>query len=136
MHLFTHQSSHPKFDAQRNLEGITHYVDDQTLRYHKSRILSTHITDNGLLLALVESVALDPQGRSRGFRPVIFDIFGTVLSRVDLEACFKTSAAAEKAMWAELEKIDAKAVTLAAIREQKKTFAEAMQSLTEKVRAL
>ena len=136
MHLFTHQSSHPKFNAQRNLEGLTHYVDDQTLRYHKARILKTHITDNGLLLALVESVALDPRGEERRFRPVIFNLFGMILSRNDLTNCFKSSAAAEKAMWAELEKIDAKAVTLAAIREQKKTFAEAMQSLTEKVRAL
>ena len=29
--------------------GRTHYVDDETLHWHKSRVLSSRCTDNGLL---------------------------------------------------------------------------------------
>lgn len=119
MKLFAHQSSYPKINAQCNLSGIASYVDDQMLRYHKARVLSTYTSDNGLLFSLVESVALDPNGYERGFRPVIFNIFGTILSHNNLENCFKSSAAAEKSMWAELNKLDAKALTIEAINRRK-----------------
>jgi hypothetical protein len=33
-------SDNPTISAQKNLEGRTHYVDPQTLKYHGSRILS------------------------------------------------------------------------------------------------
>lgn len=115
MKRFTHQSSNPKRNAQKSLEGITHYVDDGTLKFHKSRILSTHILDEGLLFALVESCALDMHNTSRGFRYVIFDVMGTVIGRVTLEEAFKTRRQAEKAMWAYVDTLDAKALTKEAI---------------------
>ena len=42
---------------------------------------------------------------------LIFDIFGTVVSRVSLEDAFRTRAQASKAMWAELNTLDAKETT-------------------------
>src|SRR5260221_260794 len=94
--------------------GRTHYVDDDTLRFHKSRVLSACVHDGGLLFSIVTSDALDMHNRSRGFRYVIFDVFGTVLVRPDLENAFKSSEKASKAMYAELERINAKQHTIEA----------------------
>jgi len=115
MRRYTKESTNPKSNAQRALSGRTHYVDPDTLTYHKSRILRTFILEDGLIFGLIESVALDPDNRTRGCRSVLFDIFGTVLERNELEDCVKTRKQAEKAMWADLETIDAKALTLEAI---------------------
>lgn len=111
---FEQHGSHPIFNAQQNLRERTHYVDDDTLRFHKSRIVSTKITDDGLLFAMVESVA-HWDNMKRGFRPVIFDIFGTVLESTSLEDCHKTKAQATKAMWAKLDSIDAQSHTVEAL---------------------
>lgn len=133
MNLFREESSNPKYNAQRNLCGRTHYVDDDTLKFHKSRILETHITDNGLLFALVESVAVVMDGSQRRYRPVIFDTFGTTLSRVNLEDCHKTRKAAVKAMWATLNSISGMDHTLAAISEAKASYAAELDSFANVV---
>ena len=125
MNLYENRSSYAKPNAQQNLEGRTHYVDDATLRFHKSRILRAKAVDQGMLFALIESYAADMHGRTRLFRHVIFDITGHTIDRPDMEHGHKTRKAAEKAMWTALDGIDAKAVTLAAIdREQANTAAE------------
>jgi hypothetical protein len=111
MRPYRAESSDPTSNAQRNLEGRTHYVDADTLRFHKSRVLKTYIPDNGLLFGLIESVAMDMHNTKRGFRYVVFDIFGTVLSRVNLEECFSTREKAQKAMWIYLNGVNAVEVT-------------------------
>lgn len=131
--LYCNESSNPKWNAQRNLSGRTHYVDDETLRWHKSRVLSARHTDNGLLFAIVTSDALDMNNTKRGFRYVIFDLFGTVLSRVTLEEAFKTSEAATKAMWKHLNEIDAVTITLMAIDKVAANYRLEMDELREKV---
>lgn len=136
MNLFREESSNPKYNAQRNLEGRTHYVDDSTLKFHKSRILETHITDNGLLFALIESVALDMGNTQRVYRPVIFDVFGTVLWRVKLKDSYGTRKAAEKAMWADLNAIDAKEHTYKAAIASREAYAAEMNELIDKVAKL
>jgi hypothetical protein len=133
---YKRESSDEKTNAQRNLSGRSHYADDATLRYHKARILSTHITDKGLLFALTESVALDPQGLRRGFRFVVFDIFGHVVERADLESCWRTHDAARKAMWDFLNGADAKALTLSAIEREERHFAGDMAHLRQVVSEL
>ena len=112
---FETRGGNATFNAQQNLRERTHYVDDDSLRFHKSRILQTHVTDDGLLFALLESVALDWDNTRRGFRYVVFNIFGDVISRVSLEDCSATREAARKAMWRYLNTVDAKAETLAAL---------------------
>lgn len=97
--LFRCASSDAKVNAQRNLDGRTHYVDSDTLRYFSSRILAAGDVDRGLLLYLLESTATNADKTARGFRFVVFDIWGTVIERASLSECWKTSEAARRAMW-------------------------------------
>lgn len=101
-------SSNPKLNAQANLSGKTHYVDDDALGFFHSRIISTREIDHGLVFLLIESVAADHQNRSRGFRFVAFDLFGTVLNeRPSLTSGLcRTSSQAEKQMWAWADEFD------------------------------
>lgn len=93
---FREESSDPKREAQRNLIGRTHYVDDDTLRFHKSKVLAARVLFDGLLFAIVESYSADYEGTWRLVRPVVFDIFGNVIDRVELADGFKTRKQAEK----------------------------------------
>jgi hypothetical protein len=141
MNFYREESSNPKWNAQRNLQGRTHYVDDDTLRFHKSRIISSrviggHDRRGGLLFAIITSDALDMNNTRRGFRFVIFDIFGSVLERPDLDNAFRTSEQARKAMWQAIEKIDAQAHTLEAIERQRKQHETEMNDLRDKVLSL
>lgn len=64
--LFENRSSYSsKDDAQRNLDGKTHYVDEGTLKAFYSRISSARHTDHGLIYSIVESVAADHQNNSQ-----------------------------------------------------------------------
>lgn len=115
----------PKHCAQRNLSDRTHYVDDGSLSFHKSRILSTYIVNDGWLFALVESVGMNYENTKRGYRYVVFDVAGNVVSCVNLEDCFKTRRAAVKAMWAYLNMADTKALTQEALdRAERNAIAE------------
>ena len=105
--LFEDRSIYPKRRAQMALQGRTHYVDDDTLRFFHSRILVCEITSDRLLCGIVESVACDSDNTKREFRPVVFDVFGTVLERPGIGNGYRTRAQAEKEMWAALNKIDA-----------------------------
>jgi len=129
MKLYQNESSDPKYNAQRNLDGRTHYVDSNTLRFHKSRVLNTATPYNGLLFALVESYAMDYENTRRAFRPVIFDVFGNVIERPALEEGFKTRKEAIAAMWDAVNKIDPIAVTESAIAQKEKHHAQEMQWL-------
>ena len=95
--------------------GRTHYVDDDTLRFHKARILDVEASHGGLLYTIIESCTKDYEGRYRGYRHVTFDLFGTVISRVCLEDMVSSTRAARKKMQAELATIDAIAVTRAGL---------------------
>lgn len=88
------ESSDPKYNAQRNLRGKTHYVDDDTLRFHKSRVLSAQAIHGGLLFRIVCSDSLDMHNTKRGFRAVVFDVFGTTIDRPKLEDATATRQAA------------------------------------------
>lgn len=94
---FCYESGDPKHNAQRNLRGKTHYVDDDTLRWHKSRVVGCAHLHDGLLLRVTCSDAIDMHNTKRGFRSAVFDIFGTTVSRPKLEDAASTSAAAVKA---------------------------------------
>jgi hypothetical protein len=135
MQLFSNQSSYALDNAQRNLMGRTHYVDPDTLRFHKSKVKSSRHTDNGLLFAIVTSDAIDYQNRKRGFRYVIFNVFGTVIARTKLEDAYRTEQQATKAMWKALNEIDAKAITQTAIANAEKHFASEMATLRQEIGA-
>ena len=131
--LYRNENSNPKWNAQRNLMGRTHYVDDDTLRFHKSRVISTMTSGNGLLFVLITSDALDMNNTKRGFRYVIFDMFGTVVGRVSLEEAYRTSSQATKAMWAYLNTLDAVGLTLSAIDRAEHYHKQEMDELRAKI---
>lgn len=133
MNLYENNSSYAKVNAQNNLCGRTHYVDDSTLRFHKGRILRAKATCDGLLFYIIESCAADMHNTRRIFRPVIFDIAGHVISRPALEDGCKTRAQAEKMLWAEMEKIDNKASALAAVDRAEKYAMEDYVRIREKI---
>jgi len=93
--LFGDKSNDPKHNAQKNLSGRTHYVNDDTLRFFGSRIISAYPTNDGLFFKIVESVATDHNKSRRGFRVVVFDLFGCAVFRPSFDECTSSSAAAE-----------------------------------------
>jgi hypothetical protein len=131
--LYKCENSYHLVNAQSNLMGRTHYVDPGTLKFHKSRVLYSAVAYEGLLFAIVTSDALDYQNTKRGFRYAIFDLFGTCLDCPKLEEAFRTKEQAKKAMWAQIDKIDAKAVTLDAIAKAEFWHAKEMADLRNTV---
>ena len=97
----------PKADAQHNLRGRTFYVDDDTLKYHKARILNSAPACDGLVYWIIESYAVDYANINRAFRPVVFHILGDVIYRVGLDDGFKTEKAARLALDVFLDSFDA-----------------------------
>jgi len=127
LYRFEQKSYDAKRCAQLNLVGRTHYVDDATLKCFSSRILKTVISDDGLLLALVESYkGFDDK---RLFRPVVFNILGWTIDRPDMASGFKTKAQAIVAMWDALNNINA-------IEHTKKALASHLESETNNVNRL
>lgn len=104
--LFSQESYNCTRNTQINLAGKTHYTDSDTLRYFHSRIVASSDTENGLIFWFIESAAKDCNNTSRGFRYVAFDLFGTVLCRVDLADMTSTSEKARKQFWTWLETFD------------------------------
>ena len=89
--------SQPKHEAQEALQSRTHYVDDSTLRYFHARITGARPIMEGLFFEIVESSSKDMQNTARGFRVVVFDVFGSTVYRPSLQDMKSTSAAARKA---------------------------------------
>ena len=96
LRLYRRESSDPTRDAQHNLDGRTHYADDDTLRWYKRRILAARADAEGLLFLVLTSDAADFENRRRVFRVVAFDLFGTIIFRDSLEDAATTSKGARK----------------------------------------
>ncbi len=145
---FDQQQYHSKYlstaraNAQAMLEGRTHYVDDNTLRYFNSRITGAQPSTFGLFYRITESCSRSYDGTGRGFRTVLFDLNGQTVYRPDLDSLHSTSAKAEKAFYAWFESFD----PLAYYREELTTHARrahkraanleaAIESLTEEATA-
>lgn len=96
-----------KFNAQSNLTGRTHYADDSTLKFFHARINSCRVAHEGLVFAMVESVAEDMNNSRRGFRFVAFDIFGAVINdRSSTDSLHRKSDKAISDMLTFLESFD------------------------------
>ena len=54
---------------------------------------------NGAFYKIIESLSLDHNNTKRGFRAVLFDIFGTVVYRPDLSECFTSKEKADKGFY-------------------------------------
>jgi hypothetical protein len=136
MNLFRNESSHPLDNAQKNLMGRTHYVDPDTLKWHKSRVLSSGMTDGGLLFWIVTSDALDMDNTRRGYRFVVFDVFGHVVSRQKLEDAWKRREPCDKAKLAFLNRFDAVTHTRQAIHEARENYLSELLTLGSSVDAI
>lgn len=135
-HLFQHKSSYSKSNAQLNLESRTHYVDDDTLRYFKSRVLYSGHMDGGLLFYIVESFAHSVTGK-RLFRGVIFDIAGNVVNdRASFDDAYKTSKQALNAMWKQANQLDAVEITRQAMQSEKRYLERQIERLEKDIEAL
>lgn len=97
--IFTTRYSHTKSNAQDNLCSRTHYVDNDTLRYHASRVLGAIVLAEGALYLITESTALDYHKTRRGFRCVMFDLTGRSIYHPDLNDCHKSKDTAQHAFW-------------------------------------
>ena len=126
--LFSQHSYTAKTNAQRNLAGRTHYVDDATLRFFFARITLARDECDGLIFCLVESVAQDFQNRARGFRFVAFDLFGDVLDGTRNQY-FSSTAAARKAGDAWLQTFDVAAHYRATLEERATRFSRMADSM-------
>jgi len=127
--VYTDHASDPKLNAQRNLDGRTHYVENGTLGWHKARVLSCCTSHAGQLLTIIESVALDWDNTKRGFRYVTFDLFGTVISRVQLEECWRTQEEAREWRDGFLAEVDAVAVNREGLARERRSVGEQLDRL-------
>ena len=91
--------SNPTAVAQDQLSGRTHYVDPTTLRYFRSRIINAAPVADGLLFRIIESSSIDPDHTCRGFRFVVFDVWGWVVERPALDDMVRTSDKARAAFY-------------------------------------
>jgi hypothetical protein len=134
--LFADNSSDAKWRAQRALAGRTHYATDDTLRHFKSRILSSSCLEQGAAFWLIESLSLDYSHSSRGFRFVCFDVFGTVLERVNLGHAFTSSEGARRGFWAWFESFDLRAHYVDVLQARADRLASEAKALRAAVRSI
>lgn len=128
--LYKDRAGMPLNQAQRNLEGRTHYVDDATLRSFVAKIHSVSIMDEGLILGLVESVQAGPNSESgRLYRPVLFDVFGNTIALPDLEHSFKTLKQAQSEFWKAADEVDAVELTIEGLKRKRDTLAADAETL-------
>jgi hypothetical protein len=135
LRTFDCQSCDPKYNAQRNLSGRTHYVDEDTLKGFGSRILDSGNDQTGMVFWIIESVSSKPHDGSRNKRFVAFDLFGTVLTERTEDMWHRDSRAAEKAGFAWLATFDAAAHTVAAMTAKAKHDATEAKRILSALRA-
>jgi hypothetical protein len=99
--LFSDKSSYTAPNAVRNLENRTHYIDKNTLRFFNARIVGGSDQCAGTVFRLIESLP-DGNGK-RGFRFVVFDVWGTVLNEREF---YTTSQKATNAFYKWLGEFD------------------------------
>jgi len=73
--LYSDKSYVPKNNAQANLDGRTHWADDDTLRFFSCRILTAGDYGNGELFCVTYNQAQSFDG-GKVFGFIIFDVFG------------------------------------------------------------
>lgn len=126
------KSCDSKYNAQRNLDGRTHYADDDTLRFFKARILSSSDEANGLLFVLVESVPNPSKNPAKNKRAVVFDIFGTVVNDRDGEAAWhRTSEQARDSAREFVAGFDAISHTIAELERKAKRLEDESASIRQ-----
>jgi hypothetical protein len=112
MNPYTSQSCNATRNAQQNLQGRSYYVTQDTLRFHRSRVLSCSIEFGGYALSIIESYAM--HDGERRYRGVVFDIIGNVVTRREMADGFKTARAAREDLHRELARIEPRIIEITA----------------------
>ena len=74
---FRCRSCDAKWDAQQNLQGITPWANDDTLKYFSARIQGTQYLGNGTFLMVRSTVGASKAGDKGRYKVNIFDLSGT-----------------------------------------------------------
>lgn len=134
--LFSDKSYNARSNAQINLDGKTHYVDNATMRYFGSKILASSDHANGRIFALCESLQAGfDASAGRVTRYVAFDLFGTVIYHPDIDASFKTREKARKAFYVWFEAFDVDAHYRAAMLARADSLEREAQDLRNEVQS-
>jgi hypothetical protein len=112
---FREESCYPDSNAERNLQGRSHWADPATRKAFKSRILDSGISHDRLIFWAIESNGSKPYDTKNNKRFVAFDVFGSVLTEHD--EWFSSSKAAYKSGKAWLDSFDAESHTKARLIE-------------------
>jgi hypothetical protein len=105
-------SCNARYNAQHNLRGRSHFVDEDTLRYFRGRVLNAYDSANGRLFVVVHSQIENYDNTNRVYSYAIFDLAGSVVAG---RLPHKTAAKARKECEEMLEQIDADQLTLDAL---------------------
>ena len=127
---FTERSSNPKLNAQYNLNRRTPYVSDETLRFHYAKVLATGVIADGLGFWIIESTSRDMNNTSRGFRPVVFDVTGTVVYRPEMNDLLNTRKQAESLLVKMLKEINIKTECVKSLQRELGSIEKQIAELT------
>lgn len=135
--LYRERSGFPLSQAQRNLEGKSHYADDVSLRDYQGKILSCAAMDEGLTLGIVESYQAWPgQSNPPKFRPVFFDVFGNVVYRPDPDTSSDSLKAAQAEFWKFASTIDPVALTMKGLEAKRQVIQAELDTVTKLMETL
>lgn len=110
---YEQHSYNPRYNAQHNLRGRSHFVDDDTLRYFRGRVLSAYDKADGRLFVVVHSQASGFNDATRVYSYAIFDLAGSVIAGQAKH--YKSAATARKHCADMLALLDADQITLDAL---------------------
>jgi len=112
---FEDKSYRADYSAERNLQGKTHYVDADTMRFFSARTLCARALSPLYFIILQSQKSGPGSAAGRVRRVTVFDVFGEVVEQSDDIA---NAAKADQAYYALCDKWSAPAF---AIREAKKS---------------
>jgi hypothetical protein len=110
---YSQHSYNARYNAQHNLCGRSHFVDDDTLRYFRGRVLSAYDKADGRLFVVVHSQASGFNDATRVYSYAIFDLAGSVIAGQAKH--YKSAATARKHCADMLALLDADQLTLDAL---------------------
>lgn len=96
-----------KAKAQKALDGLTHYCDDNTLKGFNCKIVSCSVLDQGKMFGLVEHLPMYGFDAPKKYRCVFFSVDGMGI-RSDLT--YNTKAQAMKGFWNEANDLEADSI--------------------------
>lgn len=132
--LYKERSGFPLNQAQRNLEGRTHYVDDAALASFQSKIVGAYVLDEGMIFGIIESLEHPTLGKI--FRPVFFDLFGNVVAKLEAEDSVDTFRKANTKFWEMSEELDPVDLTLKGVKTKQQALQDEIDKLDTLQKAL